>query len=176
LSIMSNDHRSVLHSLTSWRVGNLAASLVCAAMMGFALFSQYVWLMEPCPLCVFQRMALIALGSVFLLAGLHAAGLIGRLLYALLVVAAAGAGVGVAGRHVWLQNLPKDQVPACGPGLDFMVDTFPLFEVLNMVLSGSGECAEVSWRFLGLTMPAWSLISFVVLGGWGAWLNWTNRR
>jgi len=173
---MSNDHRSALHSLASWRVGNLAAFLICAAMMGFALFSQYVWLMEPCPLCVFQRIALIALGGIFLLAGLHAAGRIGRILYALLAAVAALAGIGVAGRHVWLQNLPKDQVPACGPGLDFMVDTFPLLEVLNMVLSGSGECAEVSWRFLGLTMPAWTLISFVVLGGWGVWLNWVNRR
>ena len=171
-----NDRRSVLHTLTSWRAGNLAAFLACAAMMGFALFSQYVWGLEPCPLCIFQRMALIALGGVFLLAGLHAAGPIGRVVYALLVAVTALAGIGVAGRHVWLQNLPKDQVPACGPGLDFMMDTFPLFEVLNMVLSGSGECAEVSWRFFGLTMPTWTLICFVVLGAWGVWLNWANRR
>jgi disulfide bond formation protein DsbB len=173
---MSTEQRSALHLLGSWRVGNLAAFIVCAAMMGFALFSQYVWHMEPCPLCIFQRMALMALGLLFLLAGLHAAGLIGRIIYTLLQLVAALAGISVAGRHVWLQNLPKDQVPACGPGLDFMVDTFPLLEVLNMVLSGSGECAEVSWRFLGLTMPTWTLISFVVLGAWGVWLNWMNRR
>jgi len=161
--------------LRSWRIGNLAAFIVCAGMMSFALFAQYSWRMEPCPLCIFQRVALFALGIVFLLAGIHHAGRIGRRLYAVLLAVAAAAGIGVAGRHVWLQSLPKDQVPACGPGLDFMIDTFPVLEVLNMVLSGSGECAEVAWRFLGLTMPAWTLISFVVLGGWGVWLNWTNR-
>ena len=92
--------------------------------------------MEPCPLCVFQRVALVALGIIFLIAGLHAAGRVGRILYAVLLAAVALSGIGVAGRHVWLQNLPKDQVPACGPGLDFMMDTFPFLEVLNMVLSG----------------------------------------
>ena len=162
-------------SLTHWRIGNLAAFAACAGMMAFALYAQYVWLMEPCPLCIFQRVALIAVGGVFLLAGLHPAGRIGRGVYSLLIAVAALSGIGVAGRHVWLQNLPKDQVPACGPGLDFMVDTFPAFEVLEMVLSGSGECAEVSWRLLGLTMPTWTLIAFVALGAWGVWLNWINR-
>lgn len=158
------------------RVGNLAAFIVCAGMMTFALIAQYVWLMEPCPLCVFQRIALIVLGLVFLLAALHAPGRTGQRVYAVLLAGAALAGAAVAGRHVWLQHLPKDQVPSCGPGLDFMFDTFPVLEVLNMVLSGSGECAEVSWRFLGLTMPAWTLISFVLLGGWGVWLNGVNRH
>ncbi len=158
------------------RVGNLAAAVACAGMMGFALFSQYVWHMEPCPLCIFQRVALVALGVVLLLAGIHGPARIGSRVYAVILAIPALAGIGVAGRHVWLQNLPKDQVPACGPGLDFMVDTFPMLEVLDMVLSGSGECADVVWRFLGLTMPAWTLIGFVVLGGWGVWLNWTDRR
>lgn len=167
-----NDWRSPTH----WRTGNLGAFIVCAGMMGFALYAQYVWSMEPCPLCIFQRVALLALGLVFLLAGLHSAGRMGRSLYAVLVAAAALAGIGVAGRHVWLQNLPADQVPACGPGLDFMMGTFPFMEVLEMVLSGSGECAEVSWRFLGLTMPAWTLLWFVALGVWGVWINWMSRR
>lgn len=170
---MSIDIRTGLFSL---RGGNLAAFVVCAGMMAFALFAQYVLHLEPCPLCIFQRIALIALGMVFLLAGIHAPTRVGRRIYVLLLAIPALVGIGVAGRHVWLQSLPKDQVPACGPGLDFMVDTFPVLEVLNMVLSGSGECAEVAWRFLGLTMPAWTLISFVALGSWGVWLNWTNRQ
>ena len=165
-----------INLLLSRRGGNLAAFIVCSGMMAFALFSQYVWHLEPCPLCIFQRIALIALGLVFLLAGLQSVGQMGGRIYAVLLAVAALSGIGVAGRHVWLQTLPKDQVPACGPGLDFMVDTFPILEVLNMVLSGSGECAEVSWSFLGLTMPAWSLLSFVMLGAWGVWLNWTNRQ
>ncbi|MAF84351.1 MAG: disulfide bond formation protein B [Gammaproteobacteria bacterium] len=158
------------------RIGNFAAFIACTGMMGFALFAQHVLHLEPCPLCIFQRVALITLGGVFLLAAIHPAGRIGRRIYAVMLAAPALAGVGVAGRHVWLQNLPKDQVPACGPGLDFMVDTFPMLEVLDMVLSGSGECAEVVWRFLGLSMPTWTLVCFLALGGWGVWLNWTNRQ
>jgi len=167
---------NVFQALRTWRVGNLAAFAACAAMMGFALYAQYEWRLEPCPLCVFQRVALIALGIVFLFAGIHPAGRIGRRVYAILLAVSSISGFGVAGRHVWLQTLPKDQVPACGPGLDFMFDTFPVLEVLSMVLSGSGECAEVTWRFLGLTMPAWLLVCFAILGGWGVWLNWTNAR
>ena len=85
---------------------------------------------------------------------------------------AAVAGGGVAARHVWLQHLPPEQVPACGPGLDFMLDSFGLGEVLRMVLSGSGECAEVDWSFLGLSMPAWVLICVALLGLYGLWINW----
>jgi len=166
----------ILTVLRSSRGGNLAAFIVCTGMMAFALFAQYVLLLEPCPLCIFQRIALIALGIVFLVAGIHAPGRVGRRIYAVLLAVPALTGIGVAGRHVWLQTLPKDQVPACGPGLDFMVDTFPVLEVLNMVLSGSGECAEVAWRLLGLSMPVWTLISFVMLGSWGIWLNWTDRQ
>ena len=158
------------------RVLNLLGFLACAGMMAYALYAEHVLYLDPCPLCVFQRMATIGTGLVFLVAAIHNPGAWGRRVYAVLLGVTAASGIGVAGRHVWLQNLPKDQVPACGPGLDFMMDTFPLFEVLNMVLSGSGECAEVSWRFFGLTMPTWTLICFVVLGAWGVWLNWANRR
>ncbi len=166
----------IVRAVQSPRLGNLLACVACVGMLGFALFSQYVWHMEPCPLCIFQRVALIAIGLLFLVAGLHAPRGVGRGIYAVLLTLAAVAGGIVAGRHVWLQYLPKDQVPACGPGLDFMLDTFPALEVLNMVLSGSGECAEVVWRFLGLTMPSWTLICFVGLGAWGAWVNWPRRR
>ena len=150
---------------------NFAAFAACAAMMAYALYSQHYLLLDPCPLCIFQRVAVVALGIVFLLAAIHNPGRLGSAVYALLVAAAALAGAGVAGRHVWLQNLPPDKVPACGPGLDFMLDAFPFAEVLNMVLSGSGECAETSWVFLGLTMPAWVFIAVVLLGIAGVIIN-----
>ena len=92
-----------------------------------------------------------------------------------MVLLAAGAGIGVAGRHVWLQNLPPDKVPACGPGLDFMLEAFPFLEMMKMVLSGSGECADVDWSFLGLSMPFWVLVAVTVLGGYGLWVNLTRR-
>lgn len=164
-----------MNFVVSPRAGNLTGFVACAGMMAFALYAQHVMGLEPCPLCVFQRVATIALGVVFLAAAAHDAGRPGRVIYAGALTIVALAGVGVAGRHVWLQNLPKDQVPACGPDLDFMLDTFPLLDVLRTVLSGSGECAEISWQFLGLSMPAWVLVLLVALGAWGVWVNWPRR-
>ena len=155
----------------SRRALNLAGFAVCAALMAYALYAEYGLLLEPCPLCVFQRMAVIALGAVFLLAGLHDPSGWGRYVYAGLLVLAAGAGTAVAGRHVWLQSLPADRVPACGPGFDYIIDSFPVLEALRLIFSGSGECASVDWAFLGLSMPAWVLAWIVALGVAGAWNN-----
>jgi len=140
-------------------------------MMAYALYAEYVLFLMPCPLCVFQRMAVIALGIVFLAAAAHDPAGIGRKVYAGLLAAAAIAGIVVAGRHVWLQNMPEDQVPACGPGFGYIFDSFPLGDALAMVFAGSGECADIDWLFLGLSMPAWVLISFVAIGIGGAWNN-----
>ena len=147
---------------------NFAGVAVCAGMMAFALYSQHVDGLDPCPLCIFQRIAVIGLGFVFLAGLIHNARTWGRYVYALLFLVAGGFGVAVAGRHVWIQNLPPDQVPECGPGLEYMLDSFPLAETLKMVFVGSGECAEVVWQFLGLSMPAWVLIWCVILGLGGA--------
>jgi disulfide bond formation protein DsbB len=154
------------------RLANGAGALVCAALMGYALYAQHGLGLEPCPLCIFQRIAVIALGGIFLVAALHPAGLIGRRAYAILLGLVALAGIGVAGRHVWLTTLPPERIPACGPGLDFMFESFPLREALAMVLSGSGECASVDWQFLGLSMPAWVLIALATLGVGGVVANW----
>lgn len=154
------------------RTLNAAGFVACAALMGYALYAQYGLGLEPCPLCIFQRVAVISLGIVFALAALHGPGPAGRRVYGVLVALAAAAGAGVAGRHLWLQSLPPERVPACGPGLDYMLEAFPFREMLQTVLSGSGECAQVDWRFLGLAMPAWVLISIVVIGVAGTWNNW----
>jgi disulfide bond formation protein DsbB len=154
------------------RLANLLGFLACAGLMAYALYAQYVLNLEPCPLCIFQRVAVIGLGAVFGLAALHDPGLIGRRIYGALILIAAAAGAGVAGRHLWLQTLPPERVPACGPGLDYMLEAFPFTEMLQMVLSGSGECAKVDWMFLGLAMPGWVLISVAVLGAFGVWVNW----
>ncbi len=149
--------------MTNKRTINAAGALACAGLMAYALYAQYQLLLDPCPLCIFQRLAVIALGVVFMVAALHNPGTIGSRVYALLVLLAGGSGIFVAGRHVWLQNLPPEKVPSCGPGLDFMLEAFPVMEMLEMVLTGSGECATVDWSLLGLTMPAWVLIAVSVL-------------
>lgn len=153
------------------RLLNFAAALACAGMMAFALYSQHVLLLDPCPLCILQRVAVIALGLVFLAAAIHNPGKIGGRIYGLLCALCAASGAAVAGWHVRLQNLPAAEVPSCGPGLEYMVDNFPLQDVLGMILKGSGECADVVWDFLGLSMPAWVLISTVMLGAFALWNN-----
>ena len=138
----------------------LAAFLICVALMAAALTMQYALKLDPCPLCSFQRLFVVALGSLFLVAALHNPGLTGRRVYGALIVVLGLLGMVVAGRHVWLQNLPEDQVPECGPGLEYLLDAFPLKEALSLVFRGSGECAEVQWVFLGLTIPGWTLVIF----------------
>ena len=123
------------------RMVNLAGFLACAAMIAFALYSQHVNGLDPCPLCIFQRVAVIGLGVIFLLVALHDPGRLGGKIYAALMAVVATSGMAVSGRHLWLQSLPPDQVPFCGPGLDYMLDAFPLAEVLSMIFKGSGECA-----------------------------------
>lgn len=148
---------------------NLAGFIACAGLIGYALYAEHVLMLMPCPLCVFQRMAVISLGIIFLAAALHNPSGWGRGVYAALIVLATGAGIAVAGRHVWLQNLPPDEVPACGAGYDYLMDTLPITDALRAIFTGSGECAEVTWQFLGLSMPAWVLIVVTVLGLTGLW-------
>ena len=138
-------------------------------LMSFALFAQHVLLLDPCPLCVLQRVAVISIGIVFLISALHNPQGWGRRIYAAILAIVAIAGAGVAGWHVRLQNLPPSEVPACGPGLDYMLDNFPLGDALQMVFKGSGECADVVWSFLGLSMPAWVFVAVAGLGVTGVW-------
>jgi protein dithiol:quinone oxidoreductase len=153
------------------RRGNFLGFLACACLLGYAYYAQFVMHLEPCPLCIFQRIGVFALGLVFLIAALHDPAAFGRRMYALLVALAALATIGVALRHLYIQNLPPGSVPSCGASLDFMLKVFSLSEVLVKVLTGSGECAKVTWEFLGLAMPAWVLISAAALGGFGLWVN-----
>jgi disulfide bond formation protein DsbB len=138
----------------------IGAFFVCVALMAAALTMQYALRLEPCPLCIIQRVLVIAFGGVVLVAALHDPQVIGRRVYGVLVVVLGVLGMVVAGRHVWLQNLPADQVPECGPGLDYLLEAFPLTEAMSLVFRGSGECAEVQWAFLGLTIPGWTLVVF----------------
>ncbi|MCG8437692.1 MAG: disulfide bond formation protein B [Pseudomonadales bacterium] len=131
--------------------------------MAGALYLQHVDGLEPCPLCIFQRVGVMAAALVLLVASLHGPKRIGVRLYGLLTALAAIGGGAVAIRHIWLQNLPPDQVPACGPGLEYMMDVFPMQNVIQQVLAGSGECADMDWSFLGLSLPSWSLVVFAGL-------------
>jgi disulfide bond formation protein DsbB len=151
---------------------NFAGAAVCALLLGYAYYLQYFQHLEPCPLCIFQRVAVLAVGLVFLVAAVHNPQRTGARVYGALVALVALSGVGVALRHIYIQSLPAGQVPSCGATLDYMLEVFPLTQVIRTVLTGSGECGVIDWRFLGLSMPWWVLISLTVLGALGCAANW----
>ena len=152
------------------RTGYALGLLVCAGLLAFALYLQYVENQEPCPLCILQRVAFIDMMVVFAVAAIHGPARRGAIVYSALLVVMAAMGAGIAGRQVWLQHLPPDKVPACGPGLEYMLERFPLSQALQKILAGSGECAEAGWRFLGLTIAGWSLVWFVILGAFAVYV------
>ncbi len=152
------------------RLGFLVGFSLCVAAMATAYYLEFAMGLEPCPLCITQRLLMIGVGGIFLIAFLHDPGPLGQRLYALLVVLVALGGAAVAARHVWLQSLPPEKVPDCAPPLDYLWEQFPLKETLKLLLTGTGDCAEVKWTFLGLTIPGWSLVVFLLLALWGLFL------
>jgi disulfide bond formation protein DsbB len=158
------------------RLGYALGFLACAGLLGFAYYLQYYQGQDPCPLCILQRVAFLALAVIFLVAAVHGPARIGALVYSGLLVTAASIGAALAARHVWLQHLPRSQVPECGPGLEYLVKQLPLTRALEKILSGSGECAEVGWTFLGLSIAGWSLLWFVLFGGFAMYLALAAMR
>lgn len=150
----------------SFRAKFLLGFLACVALLGYAFYVQFAQRIQPCPFCIFQRLAFAAAGVLFLLGGLHAPrGAGGRKAYGLLAALAAMVGAGIAGRHVWVQLFPAE-LSTCGPGLNYMMETNTWLGVVRKVLTASGDCSMVDWTFLGLSMPAWALVCFVVLASW----------
>ncbi len=140
-----------------------ALFLVTVASMAFALYLQHQLHLEPCPLCITQRVFVMLVGLFALLAALHNPSGWGRRVYAVLCTLAAVAGGAVAARHVWLQHLPEDLAPACGPSLEYMLETLPLSETFELVMMGDGNCAETVWTLFGFSIPEQTLALFVVM-------------
>jgi len=157
--IINNDTNSDMKSI---RPAMLIGFLISVGMMATAFFFQYVLYLDPCPLCSVQRAIVIAFGITFLLGFIQGPKTWGRRVYGLALTLVSISGLVVAGRHTWLQHLPKDKVPECGPGLDFWMKNLPTSDVIQKVFQGSGECAEIVWSFLGLSIPEWSLIAFIL--------------
>lgn len=154
---------------------NLLGFLCCAGLLAYAWYAQGVLGVDPCPLCIVQRVGIAAVGLVFLIVGLHAPRGWGARVYGVLLAVAALVTMGVAARHVWIQHLPEDAVPACGAGLKFLLEEFPVGEVIRKVLSGSGECHQVNWTFLSLAMPTWVLLAAAALAALGLYANFRVR-
>lgn len=157
------------------RLVNFSGFALCGALLAYALYAQFRLGLEPCPLCIFQRIGIAVLGLVFLAAALHNPRGRGRYAYGTLLGVASLATLGLAARHLYVQSLPPGSLPSCGAPLASLLKFMPLWQVIRKVLTGSGECGEVSWRFLGLAMPAWVLIWALLLGVCGVAANLTPR-
>jgi disulfide bond formation protein DsbB len=153
----------------------LSGLLVCAGLYAYALFVQFQLGIEPCPLCIFQRIVFIFMALFFLAGAIHNPRAVGRRVYGILLLLAACIGVGIAARHLWVQSQPPDPLAACAPGWNYMIQNFPLSKTLKMAFTGEADCAQVTWTFLGLSMPGWTLVCYVLLGGGALWAGFKRR-
>ncbi len=151
-----------LAPLTRPRTVFAAIFLVTLGLLAYGLWLQHAEHLEPCPMCILQRYAFAVVGVIALVAALHDPKSLGVRIYAGLTVLVALAGGGVAARQTWLQHNPP-KIADCGPGLEFMVESFPLSEALPMIFRGSGDCSKVDWTFLGMSIAEWALACFLGL-------------
>jgi disulfide bond formation protein DsbB len=149
------------------KMRNWLGFILVVLLISAALFLQWFEHLKPCPLCIMQRIAFIAIAFLFLAFALLPSRIWLVRLQGLLLIAASGSGFAIAARQVYLQHLPPGQAPSCGPGLGYLFDALPWHEALAMILQGSGECAVVDWRFLGLSMAAWSALWLLFFFGYG---------
>ena len=149
--------------IKSSRLFYAGIAVICIALLSYGYYLQYVDGLEPCPMCIFQRICYAAIVVVAAVAALHNGKRIANIGYSVFLTVIALIGAGIAGRQTWLQHLPADQVPECGPDLAFMLEMYPLGETILQTLRGSGDCATVDWRFIGLSIAEWSLICFVAI-------------
>ncbi len=147
----------------------------CFGMLLVGAYFQFVEELEPCPLCISQRIAILLTGLVFLIAAIHNPKSRGRRIYAILGTVTALTGASISIRHLWLQNLPPDEVPECGPGLSYVFENFPLSETVKVMLNGTGECSDILWEFLGLSIPGWTLVAFLMLAGLSLLQYWNSK-
>lgn len=159
---------TVSNTVPNNRTISLSVAAVCGGLIAIAIlyFQNHLGL-EPCYLCITQRVFVIAVGVIFLIAGLHNPAATGQKIYAGLATLAALGGSFFSIKQLWLQGLPEDKVPACGPPVDYLFDAFSATDAISMLLRGDGNCAEVQWQLLGISMPGWVLVSFVGLAGVG---------
>ena len=153
--------QALLNKISQTRILNILGIAAGIGAMAYAYYLQYYEYLAPCPLCIFDRVFLLGILISLLIAAIHNPSRKGQRIYAGFAFLFTCGGLISSGRHVWLQHLPADQVPSCGPGLNYLLDAFPLGQALEMVFRGSGECAEIAWQFLGFTLPEVTLIMFL---------------
>lgn len=150
--------------------------LACGSLLAFGAYLQFSEKLEPCPLCISQRIAIFLTGLSFLAAALYNPKQTGITVWAIISALLALCGAGVSMRHIWLQHLPPDKVPECSPGLEFVFQNFPLSNTIKLMLNGTGECAKVDWTFLGFSIPELTLVAFLALMSFSLLQIWNPKR
>ena len=158
------------------RIWFLLGALACLSLLSIGAYFQFILGLEPCPLCISQRLAILLTGIIFLIAVLHNPGSVGINCYAILGAISALFGASISTRHVWLQHLPPELVPECSPGISFMLQNFPLFDTVKLMLNGTGDCAKIDWTLLGFSMPAWTLVAFLSLAALSVLQIWNRHN
>jgi len=143
------------------RIIYLLVFLACAGLLAAAYVFEYVYYMDPCPLCIMQRIAVLLIGISGLVGFVFASSMMAKVSASIFMLLSSILGMSVAGRHIWIQGLPADEIPTCGPSLEYMVDTLPWADVLALMLRGNGNCADGHWSFIGLSMPQWVMVWYV---------------
>ena len=151
-----------ISSFTSRQI-NLVIFLIVGSLLGYAAYSMKILGLEPCTLCITQQFFYCLIGISSFVSFLQNPGVIISRVYSFFISLFAIAGIWISGRQIWLQGLPEDEVPLCGPPLEYIIDVFPFADVLNALFMGDGNCAEIPWQFLGLSMAGWSFIWFLVI-------------
>ncbi|MCK4842964.1 MAG: disulfide bond formation protein B [Methylococcales bacterium] len=158
------------------RIWFLIGFISCFLMLATGAYFQFVEELEPCPLCISQRIAILVTGLVFVIAAIHNPKASGLKVYSIMGTITALAGAAISIRHVWIQHLPPDEVPECGPGLEYVFENFPLLDTIKLMLNGTGECADILWTFLGLSIPGWTLVAFIALALLSLLQQWNTPR
>ncbi|MGB7816575.1 MAG: disulfide bond formation protein B [Methylotenera sp.] len=166
----------ILGKLLSGRSGYLIGFVACFGLVGLALWIQTRFNLEPCPLCISQRIIFMSLGVLFLLAAFVKPAAMPLKILTLLQVLTALGGAGVAIRHWWIQAHRESMIADCGVGFDYMFENFPLKKALTLVFRGTGDCAAIDWTFLGLTLPQLGLIAFIGFGVYAVYLAKINMK
>jgi disulfide bond formation protein DsbB len=161
---MTNSTQTMMSvTKNQFRMLTLLPFLTCAGLLAYALYVEHVMFLMPCNLCILQRVVFVVIGVLFLLGSFKPVQHWGRKVLGLSLLISSAVGIGIAGRHVWMQGLPPELVPDCGPSLQMMLENSSIWDAVSSVLSASGNCADIQWEFWGLSMPTWTLICFIGL-------------
>lgn len=166
----------MLKNFLGSRAAYLLGFVASFGLVGLALVLQVQYNLDPCPLCIMQRIANMVLGLLFLAAAVHNPAGLWRKVHGLLQLAAAGTGAGIALRHMWIQAHPEEVMTECGAGFDYIIESFPLQRALELIFKGTGECSSIDWTFLGLTIPQLSLVAFAGFALYAVVLAFSGRK